>query len=97
MRICGAIGVRMPSKVMVIVKIFPEGPDDVEKVEEALKDIKCGELLDLKKEPLAFGLSVIRVGIGVPDKQEGVNDAIEKELKNIEGIKEIEIEGATLI
>ena len=51
----------MGSKILVVFKVFPEGPDEVASVKEGVKGVKAGEFKDLKAEPLAFGLEVIKV------------------------------------
>lgn len=84
-------------KAMVIFKIFPESPEAVDKVEKALRKITEGEVKDVRKEPLAFGMYIIRAGILIPDKEDGRMDKLEQAVKKIKGISEIEVEGVTLI
>jgi translation elongation factor aEF-1 beta len=84
-------------KAMVVFKIFPESPEAVDLVEKGVKEIKEGEVKDVRKEPLAFGMSIIRAGILIPDKEEGRMEKLEKAVKNIKGVKEVEVEGITLI
>jgi translation elongation factor aEF-1 beta len=83
--------------VLVIVRIYPEDIDAIEKVESGLKTFRGGELKDMRREPIAFGMSLIKAGIVVPDKTEGVMDKLETELKKLPGVNEVEVEGATLI
>lgn len=82
---------------MVVFKVYPEAPEDVERVEKGLREIKAGEFKDLKKEPLAFGMELIRVGYLIPDKTEGVMDALENAVRNVPGVSNAEVEAQTLV
>ena len=62
---------------------------------EAVKGL--GELKDIKRQPIAFGLELIRIGIVVPDKQEGLTEKIEGKIKALKGVSQIEVEGMTLL
>ncbi len=83
--------------VFVVVKLYPEEPAAAKGIEEALKTLKSGKVRDIKRAPIAFGLELVRAGIEVPDKAEGIMEKLEKELKGIAGVKDVEVEGATLI
>jgi len=87
----------MGSNVMVVFKVFPESPEDSDKVEAGLKAVKTGVVQEVRKEPVAFGLSVFRIGVKIPDKTEGLMDKLEEEIRAIEGVSEVETESATLI
>ena len=82
---------------MVVFKILPEEPEAIDAIEKALHNIKTGKLEDLKKEPLAFGLSTIRAGITIQDKVDGLMEKLEQEIKNIPGVSQAEVEMVTLI
>lgn len=83
--------------VLVVVKVYPEGPDEAEMVESGVKGIKSGSVKDVKRSPLAFGLDIIRAGILIPDKKEGAMGALEQELRSLRGVKDLEVEGVTLL
>ncbi|PIN99065.1 MAG: elongation factor 1-beta, partial [Candidatus Diapherotrites archaeon CG10_big_fil_rev_8_21_14_0_10_31_34] len=57
-------------KMVLIYKISPEGIEKTDKVENAIKEkIKdLGELKDIKREPIAFGLEAIKIAIVVEAK-----------------------------
>jgi len=79
--------------VAVTFKILPESPDT--NIEEIKKEIsKKIEVKDSKIEPLAFGLSALRILIVVPDKELG---DIENKIRSVEGVSEVEVESSTLI
>lgn len=84
-------------KVLIIAKLYPEEVEDVAKIEAALKEFKEGRVQDVRREPVAFGLELVRVGVLVPDKEDGVADKVENALKKLSGVNQVEIEGATLV
>jgi len=85
--------------VFTVYAIYPESPEDVEKIKEKIRDVipEQAELADMKEEPLAFGLKVIKIGVKCPDKVGGVVDKLEAGLKNIPGVQNIEVEATTLL
>ena len=84
-------------KVLVIAKLFPEDSESIEKIENSLRNIKSGELQEIKREPIAFGLNAIKVAITIPDKADNAMENLEKELSKIDGVNQVEIEGVTLV
>ena len=84
-------------KVLVIAKLFPQDSESIEKIENSLRNIKSGELQEIKREPIAFGLSAVKVAITIPDKADNAMENLEKELSNIDGVNQVEIEGVTLV
>lgn len=83
--------------VLVIFKIYPEGPEEVEMVIEGLKTITMGDLKDVQRQPIGFGLDLIRAGFVIPDKTDGLMEKLENEIRTIKGLKEVEVEGSTLL
>lgn len=83
-------------QTMVVLKVFPNAPGDENEVEKALWKLKIGEVKDVKKEPLAFGMYVIKVGVLLPEKQEPMNE-LEAEIKAIPKVKDVEVEAMTLL
>lgn len=86
-------------KAMVIFKVSPD-PEKIDSVEAAVKEVSVNDakLQDMKREPIGFGIEVIKVGFIVPDKTDGIIPEIEKQLNAIDGLSlEVEMEGATLI
>ncbi len=86
---------------MSVYKIYPEDPEDIERIVESLKKefpepFKV-QTNDIRIEPIAFGLSLIRVGVVFPDKIDGLLDKLEEILKEIPGVRELEVEVSTLI
>ena len=79
--------------VAIKLKIMPESADtNLERIKEEIS--KKLEIKDSKIEPIAFGLSALKILIIATD--EGT-EKIEKEIKNIEGVSEVEVESVTLV
>ena len=79
--------------VAIKLKIMPESPDtNLEKIKEEIS--KKVEIKDSKIEPIAFGLKALKILVIASD--EGT-EKIEEEIKNIEGVSEVEVESTTLL
>ncbi len=81
---------------MVIFKVFAD-PENLDAVCARLKNIKEGAFRDLKREPIGFGIEIIRVGYVIPDKTDGAMTALEEAVTKVEGANQVEVEMATLI
>jgi len=77
----------MGSKILVVFKVFPEGPDEVSAVKAGVKAVKAGEFKDMKAEPLAFGLEIIKVAYIIPDKTDGAMEALEQAVRKASEIQ----------
>ena len=85
--------------ILSVYKIYPEEIEDIDKIKAKLEE-GLGEpfkIAEIKEEPIAFGLRLLRVAIIFPDKVDGLLDKVEELLKNIPGVNELEIEASTLI
>ena len=83
--------------VMVIFKVFPDEPGAEDKVIEGLNGIKSARVAEIKKEPLAFGMFVVKAGFIIPDKEAGRMQALEDEVKAVGHVNEVEVIGTTLL
>lgn len=81
---------------MIIFKVFAD-PENLDAVEKSLKEITQGEFKDLKREPIGFGIEVIRAGYLISDKEEGVMNKLEEAVKSVPLINQAEIEMTTII
>lgn len=81
---------------LVIFKVFTD-PENMGAVEKELRKITAGDFRDLKREPIGFGIEVIRVGYIVPDKVDGAMEKLETAVKAVKGINEAEVDGVTLL
>lgn len=76
-------------KVLVVYRIMPESVEtDLNGILEKLREIDGFK--DYEKEPIAFGLVAIKASFVVGD-EEGGTEEIEKKLKDISGIGEIDV------
>jgi len=83
------------ARVLVVAKLYPEDINiDLDKIVENLKQKlpENYEITKYTKEPIAFGLSALRIFILIPEESEGGTSKLEEILQSIEGVQEIEIE-----
>jgi len=81
-------------KVMALYRIYPEENYDLDKIVDELKKIE--RVKAIQKEPVAFGLVVLKVGVIYDDKTDKPAE-FEAYMENIEGIKQVESIDVTLI
>ena len=81
---------------MVVFKVFCD-PENLDKAEAGLRALKEGSFRDLKREPIGFGIEVIRVGYVIPDKIDGAMTKLEDAVKAVQGINNAEVEMLTLL
>jgi elongation factor 1-beta len=95
MRICGSIkllivvnNISTMAQVIVLLRVMPEDVNvDIQSLKkEILSKIKA----NIQEVPIAFGLIALNVTTIVEDK-EGEVEKIEKALKEIKGVGEIEV------
>jgi elongation factor 1-beta len=80
--------------VAVSMRIMPESPDvDLEKLKKEIsKKIK---IQDSKIEPIAFGLKALKLMVIIPDASG--TDSLERDIRSIKGVGEVEIDSVTLL
>lgn len=83
-------------KIMIIFKVFTD-PENLDAVEKSLRAITVGEFKDLKREPIGFGIEVIRVGYLISDKVEGLMNQLEDAVNKVPLINQAEVEMTTII
>ncbi|MFP3277956.1 MAG: elongation factor 1-beta [Candidatus Micrarchaeota archaeon] len=79
-------------KVGVVFKVYPENGEE-EKVSKRIAEALKPNGIQL--EDIAFGIKVIKV-LFIHDDTEG-SSVFEEKLKNIEGVKEVEVEEESLL
>ncbi len=84
-------------KTLVIFKITASEMEELESIAKAIPKIKSGEVKDVKRQPIGFGIEVIRAAVLIPEKQDAVLDAVTKELQQIPSVEEVEVESMTLL
>jgi len=79
---------------MVSLKIFPSDiVADMNGLKETIKESLEGKATIYKfdEEPVAFGLIALIVHILIPEEASGTMDEVERRLKSIDGISEVEV------
>jgi Translation elongation factor EF-1beta len=82
----------MMGKVGVVFKVYPENGEE-EKVSKRIAEALKPNGIQL--EDIAFGIKVIKV-LFIHEDTEG-SSVFEEKLKNIEGVKEVEVEEESLL
>jgi len=59
--------------------------------------VKSGEAKDVKREPIGFGVEIIKAAILIEEKKEGALEALTKEVNELDSVEEAEVEGMTLL
>ena len=80
--------------------IYRATPRYMEKLDETIKEIegiKSGEVVDIKKEPIGFGVTVLKVGVMVKDKEANAVEKVTEELNSLPLVEEAEQQEMTLI
>jgi|TARA_B100001964_G_C14216702_1_gene593158 elongation factor 1-beta len=82
------------TQVVVTLKIMPESPDrDLNKIEAEAKtktiNFSQNQEIKTEQEPVAFGLKAIKI-IFVMDESKGSTDALEEDIKKIDGVNSVE-------
>ena len=83
-------------KIIIAYKIFPsESTVDLELLEEKIRKQLSGFASAQKfaKEPIAFGLSALKVTMIIPEDEEGVLEKVESHLNELEEIGQIQTLG----
>ena len=87
----------MPDKTLLIVRINAKDMEKLDETVSAVKTIKSGAVKDVRKEPIGFGVQVIKAGILVDSKDEGAPDRVISEIAALTEVEDAEIEGMTLL
>jgi len=79
----------MVGAVIVTFKIMPEGVEtDLDSLEKTIK--KEIQPQRMERIPVAFGLNSINI-VKLVEEKEGEMDRVTEKIKNIKGVKEVEI------
>ena len=87
----------MPEYMLLIIKI---NPVDLEKIDEtiaAVKTIKSGQVKDVQKKPIGFGVEIVKAGVLVGSKDEAAPEKVINEINALKEVEDAEIAGMTLI
>ncbi len=84
----------MAGKVYVVIKIMPESVDtDLQKLQEEIRKKlpNTYNILKFEIEPIAFGLNALKMHVTMPEDYEGGTEELERLLKDVPGVSEIDI------
>ena len=84
-------------KTLVIFKITVFSIEKLNQTAEAIRQLKTGEVKDVKREPIGFGIEIIKTAVLIPEKQDNVLDEVTQALKAIPNVSEVEVENMTLL
>ena len=73
--------------VIIVVKVLPSEPDNLQKVRKALERLKPKRL---EEEPIGYGLSALIFTAIIPDEG-GSQDKLEESIRGIDGVGEFEV------
>ena len=83
------------AKVLVVAKVYPSDINiDLDELADKIRK-KLPEEADIArsaKEPIAFGLTALKLYILIPEETEGGTEKVEEALRSVEGVEEVEIE-----
>jgi translation elongation factor EF-1beta len=81
-------------KVLALYRIYPEEGYDLDKLVAEFKKIE--RVKAVQREPVAFGLVILKVGVMFDDKTD-TPSKFEEYMENMEGVKQVENIDVTLI
>jgi len=87
----------MGDKTFVIIKVKAKDMEKLTELEDALNQLKSGEVKDVKREPIGFGIETIKLGVLINEKEEGALEKLIKEVKEIKLVESSDVEGMTLV
>lgn len=71
--------------------------EKISQTEKELKTIKSGVVKDIQRDPIGYGIELLKVGIIVDEKVEGAMEKVTKELESLKSVEEVEQIGMTLL
>ncbi len=84
-------------KILVIYKINAKDLDKLDETVKAVKGIKNGEVKDVKREPIGFGVEVIKAAILIPEKDDAILNKVTEEINSLKLVEDAEVELMTLL
>jgi translation elongation factor EF-1beta len=87
----------MGDKTLVIMKIKPVDMEKIDETVDALKGITAGDLKDVQKEDIGFGIQIVKAGFLISEKEEGALAALEAAVSKLSSVEESEVEAMTLL
>lgn len=79
---------------MAVYRVYPEENADIDELMGRISKVE--KVKSIQKEPIAFGLVVVKIGVLFDDKKDDP-EGTEQEIRKLEGIRDIENLDVTLI
>ena len=87
----------MPDKSFIIYKVTPKDMEKIDETEKAVKGITSGDVKDVQRDPIGFGIEMLKVGVIINEKEEDAMDKVTKELEALDSVEEVLQESMTLL
>lgn len=87
----------MPDKTLVILRLNAADMGHLNEAVEEVKGLTSGEVKDVRREPIGFGVEVIKAGVLISEKDENALNRLLAEIQALKSIESVEVEGMTLI
>lgn len=71
--------------------------EKIGETEKEVRTIKSGIVKDVKRDPIGYGIELLKVGVIVDEKVEGAMEKVTKELESLKSVEEVEQIGMTLL
>ena len=87
----------MPDKTLLIIRINAKDMEKLDETVAAVRGIKAGAVKDVLREPIGFGVEVIKAGVLIDSKDDAAMDRVIAEIAALAEVEDAEVEGMTLL
>ncbi|HIH09334.1 MAG TPA: hypothetical protein HA254_01555 [Candidatus Diapherotrites archaeon] len=87
----------MPDKTLLIIRINAKDMEKLDECVDQIKTIESGEVKDVRREPIGFGVEIIKAGILIGSKEEALPERVVNEIRALDSVEDAEIVGMTLL
>jgi len=87
----------MPDKTLLIIRINAKDMEKLDECVDQIKTIESGEVKDVRREPIGFGVEIIKAGILIGSKEEALPERVVNEIRSLDSVEDAEIVGMTLL
>lgn len=84
-------------KTFVIFRVNAKDMENLEKTENDIRSCKKGECKDIQRDPIGFGVVVLKAGFLIPEKDDSALENLTKEIESLDSVDSVEVEGMTLV
>ncbi|AJF60668.1 MAG: hypothetical protein J4224_02760 [Candidatus Diapherotrites archaeon] len=87
----------MVGSTFAVFKVIPKDPEKLAETEQDLRQLKNCKVKDVKREPIGFGIEVLKLGVLVPEKDEMAIEDVTSKIKALKTVEDAELEQMTLL